>query len=237
MKNSTFIILFNLIFLVPNLYSQEEDSIELHLTIREMYTSKNFIHEYNRELAKVRKVYPMALKAKALIDQYEKDLEEIEKQRKKNKYSKEAHDQLKEQFSYSIRDLYISEGNLLMQLVHRETNMTVNQIIKKYRGSVQAAVYNGMGNVFEQDLDATYDPEGKNKMTEIVIQDILSGQVEFNPEMDALTKAEFKKTQEEYKARKKATKTRRRIVKREKKIQEREDRKKVRLEQKRNRRS
>lgn len=237
MKNSTFILLFNLIFLAQNVYSQDEDSIELHLTIREMYTSKNFVQEYNRELAKVRKVYPMALKAKALIDEYEKDLREIEKNRKKNKYSKQAHDQLKEQFSYSIRDLYISEGNLLMQLVHRETNLTVNQIIKKYRGSVQAVVYNGMGNVFEQDLDAKYDPEGKNKMTEIVIQDILSGQVEFNPEMDPLTKAEFKKTQEEYRERKKASKSRVRLQKREQKIQEREDRKKVRLEQKRNRKS
>lgn len=234
MKNITFILTVFVLFISSCLYSQvEEDSIELHLTIREMYTSKNFVNEYNRELKKVRKVYPMALKAKALIDQYEKDLIEIEKQRKKKKYSKEAHDELKEQFTYSIRDLYISEGNLLMQLVHRETNLTVNQIIKKYRGDVQAVVYKGMGSMFEQDLDAKYDPEGVNKMTEIVIQDILSGQVEFNPEMDALTKEEFKKTQEEYRERKKATKSHIRTIKRENKIREREERKNKRNEKRR----
>jgi len=223
MKKAYHILSIILIFLSFQAFGQElEDSIPLYLEIREMSTDKDFGRKYNRELEKVRKVYPMALKAKTLIKKYEADLLEIEKSRKQKKYSKEAHQELKDQFTYSIRNLYTSEGNLLMQLVHRETGMTVNNIIRKYRGDFQASIYQGMGNIFEQDLDAKYDPNGINKMTEIVIQDILNGQVEFNPEMDALTKEEFRQTQIEYKAMKKESRTRSRIQLREKKIKERE---------------
>lgn len=208
----------------------EDDSIKLHLYIREMNTSKDFLWKYNRELEKVRRVYPMALKAKTLIDSYEKDLIEIEKHRKQKKYSKEAHQDLKDQFTYSIRDLYISEGVLLMQLVERETNLTVAEIIKKYRGGFQATIYDKMGDLFEQDLNAKYDPKGVNWITEIVIQDILNGDVEFNPEMDELTKAEFKQTQAEYRQRKKESHKNVRLQKREQKEMKKEKKRSERRE-------
>ncbi len=201
--------------------NESEDTFMMHLTIPEIYTSKTFQAEYNRELEKIRRVYPMALRAKAILNEYEAELAKIEKKGKQKKYSKETHNDLKDQFTYSIRDLYVSEGNLLMQLVHRETNMTVGEIIKKYQGGLQSTIYSGIGNVFEQDLNAKYDPKGKNKITEIVISDILNGYVSFNPEMDVLTKAEFKKTQEEYRAKRKESKKKYRIIKHDKRRAER----------------
>lgn len=233
MKKVNFILsLLSILISVPAFSQVEEDSIPLYLEIREMSTDRDFGRKYKRELDKVRKVYPMALKAKALIVQYEKDLAEIAKDKKQKKYSKEAQKDLKEQFTYSIRNLYVSEGNLLMELVHRETGMTVNQIIRKYRGDFQATVYEGMGNLFDQNLDATYDAEGKNQLTEIVIQDILNGDIEFNPEMDVLTKEEFRKTQQEYRAAKKQTKSNHRTFIREKKLKERAQRKTLKAQKK-----
>lgn len=232
MKKSTSISIIFMLFIFFGSYAQEEDSIKLHLTIREMHTGKNFMRNYNRELARVRRVYPMALKAKALISEYEKDLAEIDKNRKQKKYGKDAHKELKDQFTYSIRDLYTSEGKLLMELVHRETGMTVNEIIRKFRGGIQATLYEGMGNLFDQNLDAKYDAEGDNWITEIVIQDILNGDVEFDPEMDKLTKDEFKKTQAEYKVRKKESHKLTRKMVRENKIKEREAKKESRKQKK-----
>lgn len=229
-ESFNFKIIFLLLIIPTCFFAQETtendtadtDSIKLHLYIREMYTSKDFLWKYNRELEKVRRVYPMALKAKSLIDSYEKDLEDIEKHRKQKKYSKEAHQDLKDQFTYSIRDLYNSEGILLMQLVERETNMTVAEIIKKYRGGFQATIYDKMGDLFEQDLNARYDPKGLNWITEIVLQDILNGDVEFNPEMDQLTREEFKKTQADYKSRKKESHKNIRVLKHEQKALKKE---------------
>lgn len=232
MKKSTSISILLMLFIFLSSHAQEEDSIKLHLTIREMHTGKNFMKDYNRELAKIRRVYPMALKAKALINEYESDLASIDKNRKQKKYGKDAHKELKEEFTYSIRDLYTSEGKLLMELVQRETNMTVNEIIRKYRGGLQATLYEGMGNLFDQNLDAKYDKDGDNWITEIVIQDILNGDVDFNPEMDKLTKDEFHKTQQEYRARKKESHKKTRVMIRENRIKEREAKKASRKQKK-----
>lgn len=232
MKKSASISIIFLLILFSSIYAQEEDSIQLHLTIREMHTSKNFMNQYRRELARVRRVYPMALKAKALIAEYESDLANIDKHRKQKKYGKEAHKELKDEFTYSIRDLYTSEGKLLMELVHRETNMTVNEIIRKFRGGMQASIYESMGSLFDQNLDATYEPNGDNWITEIVIQDILNGDVEFNPEMDKLTKEEFKKTQEDYRNRKKESRAKTRLRIREERLNERKAKKEARKQKK-----
>lgn len=224
-------ILFLMGILLPNVYSQE-DSIKLYLELREFNTDKAFIHKYNRELARIRRVYPMALKAKAIIREYEEELAEIDKKRKQKKFARETHDKLKEQFTYSIRDLYESEGRLLMQLVHRETGMTVEEIIRKYRGGIQAKLYEGMGYLFDQDLDAKYDPKGANYITEIVLQDILNGQVEFNPEMDPMTREEFKITQAEYKENKRKSHQRAKEIKKELRERDKQTRKDERQQKK-----
>lgn len=150
----------------------------------------------------------MALKAKQLIDNYERDLDDLKKNRKKKKYSKEAHQELKDEFSYNIRDLYQSEGDLLMKLIHRETGMTVHEIIKKYRGGMQSSLYNSMGKLWGHNLKDTYDANGDDWITEVVIQDILSGRISFDLKMDKLDKAAFKEGMKEYRdGRKRSRKT------------------------------
>lgn len=203
--------------------SQVNDSISKTLELPEFFTDKNFKHKYNNELSRLRRVYPMALHAKKLIDDYESDLQSIEKKRKQKKYGKEAHKELKEDFNFAIRDLYVSEGILLMELIHRETGMTVRQIIRKYRGNIQASMYEGMGKLFDQDLDATYDAKGKNWITEIVLYDINHGNIPFDFELKTLTKEDYKQSKKEYKEQAKDTKQRlktmRKIIKENKKIQ------------------
>lgn len=218
-------ILFLMGAFLPFAHSQEEDSIPLYLELREFHTDKAFIRKYNRELEKIRRVYPMALRAKAIIREYEEELSAIDKKRKQKKYARETHQKLKDQFTYSIRDLYTSEGKLLMELVHRETNMTVEEIIRKYRGGIHATLYEGMGNLFDQNLGARYDPKGDNYITEIVLQDILSGQVAFDPEMDALTKDEFKLTQAEYKENKRKAHQKLKEMRKAERSKERQQRK------------
>lgn len=177
----------------------------------EMRADKDFGRKYRRQLRLLIRTYPMALKAKELIDDYDEDLADIEKKRKKKKYGREAHRDLKDEFTYNILDLYHSEGDLLMKLVYRETGMTVRQIIEKYKGNLSSDVYNMMGKAWGHDLDAKYDPKSTNNddwITEMVIQDILAGRVDFDLEMHKMSKAEYKEQMEIYKEKKKDTKER-----------------------------
>lgn len=212
MKNIIISLIF-LVFSLSNTYSQNIDTAVVYRELDEFIVNRHFKQQYERELKRVRKIYPMALKAKAIMDEYETELANIDKKRDAKKYSKKMNKFLKEEFTYSVRDLYTSEGHLLMQLIHRETGKTVDDIITEYSGGGQAFVYRNLAKMFDQDLTAKYNPEKSNYYTEIVISDILNGTVEFDPEMDKMTKESFKESQRKYREEKKNSKMRIKEVK------------------------
>lgn len=224
MKNVVIYLIF-IVFSLSNAYSQEEDSVFVYKDLDEFVVNRFFKNEYERELKRVRKIYPMALKAKAIMDEYETELAKFDKKREAKKYSKKMNKFLKEEFSYSIRDLYTSEGRLLMQLVHRETGKTVDEIIAEYSGNGQAFIYRNLAKAFDQDLRVKYDDEKENYMTEIVISDILCGTVEFNPEMDKMTKESFKASQKKYREDVKNSRKRMKAIIAKKKANEKQQKK------------
>ena len=194
--------------------SQTDNAIIKEQDIKEMIVERNYSSKYNRQLSLLEKTYPMALKAKELIDKYEKDIADLDKKRFKRKYSKKTYKELKKDFTYSIRDLYQSEGGILMKLVYRETGMTVNQILKKYRNQFQTSFYGGIASIFGQDLNSTYDANGDDWITESVINDIESGKVNFDKNINTIDKEMYKKSMAEYrggrkKSRKDSRKSRR----------------------------
>ena len=205
------IIILTLTLYLPLLsLSQIENTTIKEQDIKEMKVERNYSSKYKRQLDLLEKTYPMALKAKELIDEYEKDLSDLNKKRLQRKYSKKMYKKLKSDFTYSIRDLYQSEGAILMKLVHRETGMTVNQILKKYRNQFQTSFYRGVASIFGQNLNATYDANCDDWITESVINDIESGKISFNKNMITIDKAEYKQSMAEYKdGRKKYRKSKR----------------------------
>ena len=173
-------------------FCQEDIRYLKELYIQEMHVDKNFSQKYRIQLNRLRAAYPLALKAKNLIIEYEEDLNKINKKRKKRKYSKNAHKSLKDEFNYNIKDLYRSEGTLLLKLIHRETGMTVYELIKKYRGKLNASIYNSIGKLWKHNLEITYNKYGEDWITEIVIQDILSEKINFNFKTKKIDKQEYK---------------------------------------------
>jgi hypothetical protein len=196
-------------FLLCNsiLFSQKKDSLQGKiLEIEEVYADKDYYKKYKTALRRVRKVYPLALYAKEKIDEMDAELEQINSKRKKKKYTKKSNNELKEDFQYVIRDLYIEDGKVLMKLIHRETGMTVAEIIKKYRNSFRSELMDNLGKIWEQDLDSKYDPNGKDWIIEKVIQDIKNNTVAFEKEAKILTKEDFKASQKQFKINKKEAK-------------------------------
>ena len=208
------------------LFAQNEEATIHVQNIPEMRVDRNFRNKYNRALNLLIRTYPMALKAKELIDEYESDLAELDKKRQKKKYGRHAHKDLKEEFTYNIRDLYRSEGDMLMKVIHRETGMTVHDIIEKYRGDVSSDVYSGLAKAWGHDLNTEYDPKDPNSddwVTEIVIQDILNGRINFDTEMRKMNKAEYKESMEEYREKRRDTQERIKQIKKDNRMKERSE--------------
>ena len=212
-----FIISTILILLCYTAIGQEDLAVVREQQIVEMKVDRFYNQKYQTQLRKLRRTYPMALKAKELIDKYEIELADLNKKRKKKKYSKKAHKKLKDEFTYNIRDLYSGEGKLLMKLVHRETGMTVNEIINNYRSGFQSSVYGGVAFLWGQDLNVEYDPNGEDWITEIVIQDIIVGNVSFDKSMRKMDRSAYKDSMKEYRKNKKDSRKKRRKKKREQK--------------------
>lgn len=172
----------------------------------EVRVDPNFELKYQQAYSKIKRVYPLALQAKGFLVEFEREHQEIEKRRKQKQFERKSYKILKDEFVYDIRDLYISQGIMLMKLVHRETGLTVAEILTKYQSQLKTAMYEGIGKLFEQDLSVEYDPYGDDWITELVIQDIIAKRIPFNWELKPLNKAEFKDTQKTYKERKKEAK-------------------------------
>lgn len=174
---------------------------EYHGQVISVYT-KEYLNLYNRMKKMVVKVYPYALHAADIIDEINMNSASIERRRKLNAYYKDSYKTLKENFKYFILDLYTSEGEMLMKLIHRETGMTVYDISSKYRGKNNAEMFNMMAKIWDQNLHVKFDPTtGNDKVAEQVIQDIQAGLIPFNDEIITVTKLEYRDEQRKIRAR------------------------------------
>lgn len=207
---TTFLHIFfsiTLVFLTQFCLGQPKDTTYIkEQQVTEVRAEKDYYKKYKKALRRVKRVYPLALYAAQQIRELDEELAGVDSNRKKKKIAKATNKELKNDFQFVVRDLYIEEGKLLMKLIHRETGLTVAEIIKKYRGGFRSELQENMGKIWEQDLDAKYDPTGEDWIVERVILDIQSKTVPFEPEAKKLTKEEFKDRQKQYRIDKKAAK-------------------------------
>jgi hypothetical protein len=208
-----------------NAKAQKRDTLQAVRLLDEVNIYKDQ-NAYRRELARVRKIYPYALHAAELLDDFNAELGTINSKRKKKKFSKESHKILKNDYNYVLRDMYRSEGVLLMKLIHRETGLTAAEIIKKYRGKFSASMYKNLGKIWEQDLSVQYDPSGVDKLTESIVLQIENELIEFDRQAKILEKEEFKENMKEYRGRVKDSRKQSRKSKKELKILEKSKSKK-----------
>lgn len=116
----------------------------------------------SRDKSYLRKVYPYALRVSHLVNQIDRELSEIDRNRKRKKYISEMEKMLKDQFTDDVKDLTRIQGQMLTKLIYRETNRTVFELIKNYKSGFSAGWWNLLGKFYSQDLKLHYEPNGKD---------------------------------------------------------------------------
>lgn len=192
----TFLLLVFLVFCSGYIHAQVKDTLRIQ-RLSELTVFQNK-WAFERQVEKIRKIYPYALHAASLLTKFDAELLEIDSKRKKKKYNKKAHEKLKEDYNYVIRDLYRQDGILLMKLIHRETGWTASEIIQKYRGKFRAEWFEQIGKIWEQNFNVKYDPAGEDYMTEQIILQIQDEVLEFNPEPKMVDKKQYKTNMKAY---------------------------------------
>lgn len=168
-------------------------------------TDGSFQARYDSVKTRVVSVYPYALHAQNLLVQYQNEIASLDKNSDIKKFGKKAQQQLKEDFKFIVKEMYVSEGKVLMKLIHRETGHTVRDIIELYRGKAKAGWFQLIGNMFDQNLSAEFDPK-IDWIIEMVVRDIESGHIVVAPKAKIITKEDYKKIVKKRKERKKKLK-------------------------------
>lgn len=137
------------------------------------------LQAYYRLRFNVIKVYPYAKLAAVKLNEMNEHAAMLSKEKEKKKYIKATEKQMKEDFEEQIKNLSISQGDVLIKLINRETGTTSYELLKELRGSLNAFFSQGLAKMFGHDLKDTYEPEGKDKTIENIVKQIESGQITF----------------------------------------------------------
>lgn len=90
--------------------------------------------------------------------------------RQKEKYVNGLQKQIMKDFEKVARSMSISQGALLLKLIDREINKPTYTIIKDYKSRTAAGFWQGIAKLFDNDLKATYDPDGEDKDVEELVK-------------------------------------------------------------------
>lgn len=132
---------------------------------------------YNRLVANVKRVLPLAKLAKYTVIETYDYLQTLPTKKEKAEHIKLVEDGLKKQYAPTLKRLSRSQGRLLVKLIDRECGQTGYNIAQAFIGSFKANIYQAMAFCFGNSLTKRYDPEGDDRYTERVVRLVESGQL------------------------------------------------------------
>ena len=131
------------------------------------------LEKYNRLRTAVYVTYPFARKAGVTLNDVAAHLEKIPSKKERKKYIKTREKELKAQFTDPLSDLSVYQGKVLMKLINRQTGNNCYEIIKEYKGSLDARVYQTVAFFFGSSLKQDYDlADATDRQIENIVKEI-----------------------------------------------------------------
>ncbi len=130
--------------------------------------------EIRRLRYNVFKVYPYAVTAAYVLEQVDKETSALQKKKDRKSYLKRVEKEMNAKFKNELKDLSISQGQILVKLINRETGKDCYSVIKDLKGGLNARIYQTAAQLFDNSLKNQYDPYGKDKDIEMIVQEIES---------------------------------------------------------------
>ncbi|MDR3252839.1 MAG: DUF4294 domain-containing protein [Tannerella sp.] len=127
-------------------------------------------YEYTKLVRDVKKTYPFArIVYETLIETYEY-IETLPDDKAKDAHLKRMEKELFKQYKPELKKLTLSQGKLLLKLVNRECNQSSYALLGAFLGKFRAGFWNIFAGMLGASLKTTYEPKGKDAMTERVVQ-------------------------------------------------------------------
>lgn len=193
-----FLFIFVLTFSIHPVLGQE-DTLRTQ-DLQEIRFDKDFNNRYYQALSRIRRTYPLAVYTKSILDSLDIEIATLSKKRKQKKLAKARKKELVDELEYLIKDLYVEEGVMLFKLIHRETGLTVTEILEKYRGKVYSRSVQATFSLWGHDTKSIFDAEGDDWIADLVVKEIEVGRIKLDMTITPMTKDAFKAGMKQYRA-------------------------------------
>lgn len=131
---------------------------------------------FQRLRRNVHLTYPLAKEAARIIRQVDNERARLgEKSRDYKRYARRLKKELFERYEPILREMTVTQGILLIKLIHRETGIDAYSLIEDYLGGVSASFWQGIARLYGSNLKLTYDP-AQEPLIEAIIAEIETGQ-------------------------------------------------------------
>lgn len=132
------------------------------------------IAKYNRLRNAVYVTYPFARTAGITLNDVNFHLTNIKSKGERRKYIKTREKELKAQFSDPLTNLSVYQGKVLMKLINRQTQNNCYELIKEYKGGMNARMYQTIAFFFGSSLKQDYDfaNDATDRQIETIVREI-----------------------------------------------------------------
>lgn len=141
------------------------------------FSSEKQRQAYNRLVANVKKVLPIAKEVNSIICETYEYLQTLPDKKSKDEHMKRVEKSIRKEYTPRMKKLTYSQGKLLIKLVYRECNSSSYQLIQAFLGPIRAGFYQAFAALFGASLTKKYDAEGVDRYTERIVRQVEAGQL------------------------------------------------------------
>jgi hypothetical protein len=135
-----------------------------------------WMHEKLKEWTRLRNAvyvtYPYAMEAGRIISEINGSLAGVTDKSTRRKLIKEREKDLKKSFGDKIVNLSVYQGKVLMKLINRQTGSDCYEILKEYKGGVDARFWQTVAFFFGSSLKQSYEARGADAEIESIVLDV-----------------------------------------------------------------
>ncbi len=123
---------------------------------------------YRRLRYNIYKVLPYAKYASQKYEQLQRSLATTTDKRRQKRMVDTCENDIKSLFKKEIENLTISQGEILIKLIDRQTGSTSYDMVKDLKGGLKAFMFQSLARIFGHNLKETYDPAEERDMEAIL---------------------------------------------------------------------
>jgi hypothetical protein len=100
------------------------------------------------------------------------ELANVKDEKLRKQIIKSREKELKREFADKVTSLSVYQGKVLMKLINRETGNNCYQLIKEYKGGLNAGIWQTVAFVFGSSLKQPYSPNGDDQEIEKLVLEV-----------------------------------------------------------------